>query len=206
MLAATNHFGSGAIGIDLKSQTSAAVSADPRKMGDLEGLTLRRPRAEDGPAVTELIRACPPLDANSAYCNLVQCLHFADTCVIAERAGVVVGWVSAHRPPGFPEQIFVWQVAVRACARGTGLASRMLDALISRPAARDAKVLTTTITTSNAASWALFGAFARNRGLTLTKAPLFEREKHFRGAHETEWQATIGPLTPSHTTFTKEDG
>ena len=38
-------------------------------------------------AIWELISACPPLDTNSAYANLLQCTHFADTCVIAEREG-----------------------------------------------------------------------------------------------------------------------
>ena len=157
-------------------------------------MALRTPDPRDGPAVTALVRACPPLDANSAYCNLVQCAHFADTCVVAEAPGGVVGWISAHRPPSSPDQIFVWQVAVDASARGTGLGGRMLDALLARPAVRDAKVLTTTITEANAASWALFEAFARRHGLRLGKAPLFTRETHFAGSHETEWQALIGPL------------
>ena len=70
----------------------------------------------------------------------------------------------------------------------------MLDALLSWPAVRGAKSLTTTITQANAPSWALFTAFARNRGLALRKRPLFDRHTHFAGAHDTEWQATIGPL------------
>lgn len=156
--------------------------------------SLRAPRAEDGPAVTALIQDCPPLDTNSRYCNLVQCAHFADTCVVAERDGQVVGWISAHRPPTSPEQIFVWQVAVHPAARGTGLGGRMLDDLLSRPAVHSATALTTTITETNAASWALFSAFARARGLEIRKSILFDRHKHFAGAHDTEWQATIGPL------------
>lgn len=166
--------------------------------------TLRRAGAEDGPAITALIRACPPLDANSAYCHLIQCLHFADTCVVAERDGEVVGWISAHRPPNARKQIFVWQVAVHPSARGAGLGSRMLDALVARPAVRGARVLTATITETNPASWALFEAFARKRDLVLSRTPLFERETHFAGAHETEWQAAIGPL-PSQPTSEKEN-
>ena len=38
-------------------------------------------------AVTALIAACPPLDRNSRYFNLIQCTHFADNCIIAERGG-----------------------------------------------------------------------------------------------------------------------
>ncbi|MFD0988041.1 diaminobutyrate acetyltransferase [Methyloligella solikamskensis] len=149
---------------------------------------------EDGPDVTELIANCPPLDTNSAYCNLLQCTHFADTCVVAERDGELVGWISGYRPPSNPDQIFVWQVAVNKSARGEGLGGRMLNELVSRPAVRGCTALITTVTEDNAASWAMFGGFAEKNGMTLSKAPLFEREKHFAGKHDTEWQATIGPL------------
>ena len=148
----------------------------------------------DGPAVTALIATSPPLDTNSAYCNLLQCSDFADTCVVAEREGRIVGWISGYRPPSRPDSIFVWQVAVHASARGEGLAGRMLDALIARPMVHGATTLTTTITQDNAASWALFSAFARRHGAQLTRHPRFERDAHFRGAHDTEWQASIAPL------------
>ena len=155
---------------------------------------MRPPRAEDGPAVTELIRDCPPLDVNSAYCNLLQCTHFADTCVVAERKGRIVGWISGHRPPSDPSRFFVWQVAVHQAARGEGLAGRMLDELLARPAAKGITHLTSTVTQDNDASWALFSGFARRHGLPLVKTPHFERDAHFAGAHETEWQAEIGPF------------
>jgi L-2,4-diaminobutyric acid acetyltransferase len=163
------------------------------------GLFLRAPRPEDGPSVTALIRRSPPLDVNSAYCNLLQCAHFADTCVVAERGGEVVGWLSAHRPPSTPHEIFVWQIAVDPGQRGMGLARRMLDALLERtrvaPSAGAAPVeLTATITEDNAASWGLFASLARDLGCALRKAPLFTRETHFAGAHDTEWRIAIGPL------------
>jgi L-2,4-diaminobutyric acid acetyltransferase len=170
----------------------------------LEGVALREPRAEDGPSVTALIEACAPLDPNSPYCHLLQCLHFAGTCVVADRVGDVVGWMSAYRPPGAPEQIFVWQVAVHPSARGMGLGARMLEALVARPAVRDARTLTATITEANQRSWALFNGFARRRGLIASKAPLFERETHFAGAHETEWQAFIDLLPPNPPASSKE--
>ena len=155
----------------------------------------RAPRAKDGPAITALIAACPPLDANSAYCNLLQCSHFADTCVLAEREGKVVGWISGYRPPSAPNQFFVWQVAVHPDARGSGLGGKMLNVLLSRPAARGARLVTTTITKENQASWGLFQSFAKKLGAPLSKAPHFQRDDHFAGAHETEWLVSIGPLS-----------
>lgn len=144
--------------------------------------------------MTALIAACPPLDANSAYCNLLQCSHFADTCIVAERAGAIVGWVSGYRPPAAPHQFFVWQVAVADAARGQGLARRMIAALFARPAVRSATHLITTVTADNAASWALFESLARDWGATLERSCLFDRDVHFAGAHASEWQASIGPL------------
>lgn len=150
--------------------------------------------AEDGPEVTALIASCPPLDANSAYCNLLQCTDFAATCVVAERDGRIFGWISAYRPPSHPDRLFVWQVAVHRDGRGQGLGGRMLDALLDRPAAAGARWLTTTVTADNRASWSLFEGFARRRGLDLERSERFTRDMHFAGAHDTEWQARIGPL------------
>lgn len=161
-----------------------------------EPLRLRPPVATDGPAVSALIAACPPLDQNSAYCNLIQCTHFADQCVVAERDGCVVGWVSGHRPPSDPDAFFVWQVAVAAEARGQKLAGRMIEALIARPAQRGVTRLITTVTDDNEASWSLFKSLARTWNASLDRTALFERDAHFAGAHATEFLARIAPLNP----------
>jgi L-2,4-diaminobutyric acid acetyltransferase len=155
---------------------------------------LRQPRTGDGAQITALIAASPPLDCNSAYCNLLQCTDFADTCVVAECEGRLLGWLSGYRPPSAPDSIFVWQVAVDPSARGEGLALRMLDALIARPSVAGARRLTTTITEANTASWALFTAFANGHGAKLTKALRFDREAHLGGNHDSEWEAHIAPL------------
>jgi L-2,4-diaminobutyric acid acetyltransferase len=154
----------------------------------------RKPVALDGPAVSELIAASPPLDPNSAYCNLLQCTDFADSCVVAEQDGVLVGWISGYRPPAAPGIFFVWQVAVAASMRGQRLASRMIEALLARAEQHGATHLTTTITQDNRASWALFEGLARRWAAPIEKAARFEREPHFAGAHATEWQVRIGPL------------
>lgn len=163
----------------------------PIPRGDLQ---LRKPAAADGPAVTALIAACPPLDRNSAYCNLIQCTHFADHCVVAERDGQILGWVSGHRPPSDLDAFFVWQVAVSPEARGEGLARGMIDHLLTRPVQTGVTHLITTVTADNEASWALFRSLARDHGAELERTVLFERDTHFAGAHATEFQARIGPL------------
>ncbi|MGE4430965.1 MAG: diaminobutyrate acetyltransferase [Sphingobium sp.] len=157
-------------------------------------ITLRRPVATDGPAISALIAACPPLDTNSAYCNLLQCTHFADHCIVAEDKEGIAGWVSGYRPPSDPATFFVWQVAVDTRARGRKLAQHMIEALLARRAAAGVTHLITTVTADNTASWALFERLAHRWAASLDKSALFERDAHFGGAHPTEWQARIGPL------------
>ncbi|MDO8289845.1 MAG: diaminobutyrate acetyltransferase [Parvibaculum sp.] len=167
-------------------------------------LSLRTPRLDDGADISALIRDCPPLDTNSAYCGLLLCTHFKETCVVAERAGKMIGWISAYRPPAEPDRIFVWQVAVHASARGTGLGKRMLDELMTRQAVKDVTTLITTITEANNASWALFGSFARRRGAGLQRRPIFQRDVHFAGEHDTEFLVSIRLLTPQLELSAKE--
>lgn len=156
--------------------------------------TLRTPTPEDGAAVWDLIRDCAPLDRNSLYCNLLQCDHFADTCVLAEREGEALGWISAYIPPQEPDTLFVWQVAVSEDARGMGLAGRMLQDLLDRDACAGVDRLKTTITRSNGASWALFRRFAGRQDALLQREPHFTRDDHFEGRHDTEYMVTIGPF------------
>ncbi|WP_424929722.1 diaminobutyrate acetyltransferase [Amaricoccus tamworthensis] len=153
-------------------------------------LRLRKPDASDGADIWALVKSCRPLDVNSMYANLIQADHFRDTCVVAERDGEIVGWVSGHMIPDSSE-LFVWQVAVGEKARGTGLGKRMLLDLIERDACNDAENLKTTITRDNTASWSLFRSFARSIGGDLTDEPHFERDVHFDGQHDTEHMVTI---------------
>ena len=94
---------------------------------------LRKPDATDGAAIWQLVKACKPLDENSMYCNLIQADHFAATSVVAEMDGEIVGWISGYMIPA-KEELFIWQVAVGAGARGLGLGRKMLLELIERDA------------------------------------------------------------------------
>lgn len=153
--------------------------------------TFRESTSEDGAAIWELIRECKPLDENSVYCNLIQCDHFRNTCVVVELEGKIVGWVSAYIVPDDPEAIFVWQVAVSKDARGMGLGRRMLQHLIERKVCKDVTRLQATITRDNEASWALFRSFADNQGGELEAEAHFTRETHFQGEKATEHMVTI---------------
>ena len=158
---------------------------------------LRRPRAADGKPVHALIAECAPLDTNSLYLNLLQCTHFADTCVLAERIdqpSSLAGFVSGYLLPNRPTTLFIWQVAIAAPERGNGLASAMLFELLERPACIGVDRIETTITESNGASWALFRSLARSLECPLEERVLFDRNAHLDGVHESEVLVAIGPF------------
>jgi L-2,4-diaminobutyric acid acetyltransferase len=159
---------------------------------DARPIVLRRPVADDGPAVSGLVDACPPLDENSRYCNLLQCTDFSDTCIVAERAGEVVGWVSGYRLPAEPATLFVWQVAVHPDARGEGLGKRMLLALLERLSKSGVNALRTTVTKANDASRAMFHSIAGTLDARISERRYFEADRHFDGRHEGEYLIEIG--------------
>lgn len=158
-------------------------------------VVLRQPVGEEGADVHELIGSCPPLDENSLYCNLLQATHFSGTSVAAELNGELVGFISGYIVPERPETLFIWQVAVAERGRGMGLAGRMLREILSRPLCAGVTHLETTITPDNAASWALFRSLARKLGADCKDSVLFDRERHFKGRHDSEMLLRIGPFT-----------
>ncbi len=157
-------------------------------------LKIRLPMPEDGMEIFELIKRCPPLDQNSSYCNLLQASHFANTSVIAEQNGSVVGFVSGYILPEKKNTLFIWQVAVDEVARGQGLALKMIDRILNRIQCKDITFIETTITESNLASWGLFESIASRLGTELNRSLMFDKEKHFAAQHDTEMLARIGPL------------
>lgn len=161
---------------------------------DRPAISLRQPRAADGAALFDLIAACPPLDPNSRYCNLLHCSHFADTSVAAERDGALVGFISGYLPPRRPDTLFIWQVAAHPDARGAGLGKRMLKHLLARPACAGVRYLDTTVTADNQASEAMFRSLARDLGARVRRHRWFSRDGHFAGVHADELLLRIGPF------------
>lgn len=155
---------------------------------------LRKPTLQDGARIHNLISACPPLDENSLYCNLLQCSHFADTCVVAEIDGRIVGWTSGYILPDKPDHLFIWQVAVHPSARGRSLARVMLAEILRRPVCKDVDHLVTTITEKNVASWRTFTWLSGDLNTALESKPWLRKETHLAGQHPTEHEVVIGPF------------
>ena len=155
-----------------------------------------RPGPELAVQVHDLIAHCPPLDPNSLYCNLLQCSHFRDTSAVATAGDAVVGFVSGYRMPAEPDCLFVWQVAVAEQARGIGLAKSLIRDILRRPGTPALRRVRTTITARNTGSWAMFHGLARELETETAERAMFVSDQHFAGAHDTEYELTIGPFEP----------
>jgi diaminobutyrate acetyltransferase len=167
-----------------------AVS-EPEKGGP-SAVVLDHPSLADGAALWRIARDSRALDLNSSYSYLLWCRDFARTSVVARSSEGACGFVTGYLRPDAPDTLMVWQVAVDASRRGEGLARRMLDHVVDHAPERP-RWLETTITADNAASIALFGAFAHARRAqvhseSLLAAPLFP------DGHDAEVLYRIGPL------------
>ncbi|AMO60240.1 L-2,4-diaminobutyric acid acetyltransferase [Mycolicibacterium phlei] len=142
--------------------------------------------------------ATATLDLNSPYAYLLMATDFADTSIVAEADDEVVGFITGYHPPGRPEVLFVWQVAVAPAAQGRGLGAAMLDELVHRVRSdRFGHPVTVeaTVAPSNTASRALFGGFARRHGVPCLERPRFDgRLLDPDGGHEDEPVLRIGPI------------
>jgi L-2,4-diaminobutyric acid acetyltransferase len=160
-------------------------------------VSVREPAAQDGAAVWELVRRAGTLDLNSAYCYLLLCDRFRDTCAVAEQEGQIVGFVSAFFSKDRPDTLFVWQIAVDGAMRGQGIGAALLRGIVERPECRSrTRWVEATVSPSNLASNRLFQRFAEERQAALTAADGGYEAKLFPAgaAHEDEPLLRIGPL------------
>jgi len=149
------------------------------------------PKLADGVELHRIAAASQVLDVNTRYAYLLWCRDFAETSVVARLDDNVVGFVTGYLRPERPDVLFVWQVAVDAAARGGGVAGRMLDELIAR--VPGAMALETTVTDDNAASRALFAAFAARHGAEIERTELFGGDL-LGSQHEPEILHRISPI------------
>lgn len=150
-------------------------------------LSFRKPILTDGYAIYQLIKSSPPLDLNSSYLYFLQASHFADTCIVAEQNGQIIGFLSAYYQPDKPQALFVWQVVVAESHRGQGLAKALLLALLkNQPKDSAMTEITCTISPSNKASQSLFNSFAKTHGLLLQTAPFISEAFFGEEDHEAE--------------------
>jgi L-2,4-diaminobutyric acid acetyltransferase len=148
-----------------------------------DDLEIGRPTIDDGLALWETAQAAGGLDVNPPYAYVLWARDFAETTAVVRDRGRVVAYCTGFRRPDEPSTLFVWQVAVRPEARRRGLGQRMLHHLVDRDDGIDA--MEATVTADNAASLAMFGRFAEQRGATTEVSPLFTRA-HLGPDHDPE--------------------
>lgn len=127
----------------------------------------RPPTVDDGLRMWEIARDTGVLDLNTEYAYALWGAEFADSSIVVEDDGRIVGFVTGFIRPSEPDSLFVWQVGVDADQRGKGYAKRMLHALMNRLADHGVVRLRTTVTATNEASQRTFAALARERDLDL---------------------------------------
>lgn len=159
-------------------------------------MNIRKTTAADGAEVWELIRAAGTLDLNSAYCYLLLCDAFGDSCRVASVEGRLAGFVSAFLRPDRPDTLFVWQIAVHPDFRGQGIGSLMLED-VTRSFSGRIRYVEATVSPSNAASNRLFERFALQAAAELRHLDElgYKAECFPAGiSHEDEPLVRIGPL------------
>lgn len=159
-----------------------------------EELLFRTPTEEDGKEVWQLIKNTGVLDLNSSYSYLMWSKFFDETSVVVEVENQIVGFISGFIQPNSPETLFIWQVAVDESARGKGLASRMLHAILHRDACRNIRCLEATVSPSNEASQALFRKLARDLNTVCEESKFFTANQFPGSGHEDEDLFKIGPF------------
>jgi L-2,4-diaminobutyric acid acetyltransferase len=122
------------------------------------------------------------------------CEYFSDTCVVAESDSRIAGFVTAYFPPGKPQTLFVWQIAVAEPYRGQGIAEGLLGALLSSPSGKRAQYIETTISPGNQASLRLFDKLAVKLAAPSVSAGGFSAALFPAGVHEDENLIRIGPI------------
>jgi len=153
----------------------------------------RPPRAPDAAPIWRLApqRGGPHHDTGYAY--LLLCTHFADTGVVAELDGAVVGFALAYRPPIRPHDTFVSHLGVADGHDKAELAARLLDQLVSRQACRDSQFLCMTCNLRDLPLQTWFRQFARRRSTRCAIEPCFTSTM-FPQPHPDEHLLRVGPL------------
>lgn len=141
------------------------------------------------------------LDSNSCYLYLRLCRDFAETCIVAEHADSVVGFVTGYRPPEREGVIFLWQIGITRAMRRRGLGKKLVSAFLGCKGAQGASLLETTVSPSNTASRALFRAVARDLDTECRVSQGFTTDQFPDDEHEAEDLFRIGPLDLPDSSF-----
>ncbi|MBN2824480.1 MAG: diaminobutyrate acetyltransferase [Campylobacterales bacterium] len=155
-------------------------------------ISLQKPTKNNAKHIYNLVKDTQILDINSEYLYLLQCTHFADTCIVATIDSKIIGFVSGYIKPSCNDTLFIWQVGVSKDYRGHIIASKMLLALLNREHLQGITTLETTVSPSNHASQRVFEKLSQKLNASIVQTSYFETDD-FNNAHEAEILYTIKP-------------
>jgi len=170
------------------------MKAPARQAANDGHITCRPPAVADGPEIWRLVNNIDTLDTNSAYCYLVLCRHFSNTCAIAECDGRLVGFTTGYLVPGMDTTLYIWQIGIGREFRGRGIATHLIMEILRRDACRSVRYLEATVSPSNTASAALFNSLAHRLGAECETGTCFDTALFPGKAHEDENLLRIGPF------------
>ncbi len=176
------------------NQNTSLDSGWPVNISLSEGISFQHPVKQDGQDIWRLVKETAVLDLNSAYCYLLLCEHFSQTCLVARLSNSIVGFVSSYVLPEEKDALFVWQVAVSKEMQGKGIGKLLVLNLLDSEAGNKVKRVHATVSPSNKASLSLFNSIAKtlNAGFTITEG--FNNDVFPDANHEQEDMITIGPI------------
>ncbi len=157
-------------------------------------VSFEMPRVEDGQEIWQLIKNTSNLDLNSAYSYLMLGKYFSETCVLAKKKDKTVGFISAFQVPKEANVLFIWQVAVDANFRRSGLAMKMFTHLLARKNCQQISYLEITVNPSNDAAYSFYYKLADKLHTSCTESICFPSWLFPGAQHEDEIMLRIGPL------------
>ena len=159
-----------------------------------KNLRYQHPVKEDGQKLWHLVKESGTLDLNSAYCYLMLCEYFRNTCMAAWINDRIVGFVSGYLLPEANDTLFVWQVTVAHEVRGRGIGKQLIMNLLNSETGKKVRRIQATVSPSNTASNSLFSSVAEELKTSLRITEGFGSNIFPGGDHEREDLLTIGPF------------
>jgi L-2,4-diaminobutyric acid acetyltransferase len=169
--------------------------ADDATPNSAPEISYRTPSVEDGAEIWKMVDEAAALDVNSGYAYFMIARNFAATSVVAEVDGEVAGMVTAYLLPRDHTRLFVWQVNVRDKFQGLGIASGMLQEILTREECLHVRYIETTVAPDNEASEALFRKTAAHFNCGIEETEVYKDELFPDAEHQIERLFVVGPIT-----------
>jgi L-2,4-diaminobutyric acid acetyltransferase len=136
---------------------------------DAEKVVLRRCSPADVDAVARFVESCPPLDLHTSFTYWVTFEYWGNLCFVALEDEQIVGYASAIGSGRDDGAFYLWQIGVAVELRSTGLAQRLIDAVVGTGRESGFRQMQVSIAPENEASLRAFRRFASSLGSSLER-------------------------------------